>query len=790
MALGACAQTAFISDAWWTYQQDCNGDGCYAGILSGNRARLNWNPDVQNCNGSLTVYEILYSKPCDSDQWTAIDTNASHSIVGCRSSDAQFVDLPMSSNCACSDYKIEIYRTGQTAPDDIRSGTNDADLLQHREQSLSEDYCLSDTFATAATIGGTVGSRSDNNDNATKEPGEPNHAGNVGGHSLWYRWTAPTNVPVTFDTSGSSFDTLLAVYTGGDVSNLTLVAGNDDIDGATNRQSKVTFTPTSGTTYHVAVDGFGGASGILYLNWRQSVGALPDLVIWGPSASPSVSTRTFAANDCEVVEGCETTGTHTLLNFTTETRNVGNGDLVMGNPATNSLFHYASCHGHYHFEEFANYELIDTNGNIVASGHKVGFCLLDDHAWSPSASPQAKYTCDFQGIQAGWADVYAAGLPCQYIDVTGVPGGNYDLRMTVNPDNLITEEDTNNNVTLVPVTIPRPDQICLLGPFNDNFINGMNITNTPFTYSEPNACATKEPLEPDHAGNSGGHSVWFNWTPATNQMAVITTKRSDCDTLLAVYTGDNYLNLSMVASNDDVVPGTWRQSEVSFAASAGTTYHIAVDGYDGAVGNVVLNICPPANDDFENAMVITGTSGATGADIVEASKQPYEHAHAGDVGGHSVWYQWIAPRDGPVDFNTLGSDFSTVLAVYTGDSVTNLTPVAVNTTDVGGAMTSRVDFQAAAGTTYQIVADGARGDAGFLVLNWNMDSRLGISRLPDGNFQIVLTGVNWQRYTLFGSTNFFNWFTNVPTITMSGDWHAYTNGGAGTRQFFRARQSP
>jgi len=117
----------------------------------------------------------------------------------------------------------------------------------------------------------------------------------------------------------------------------------------------------------------------------------------------------------------------------------------------------------------------DDDGTVVAAGHKVGFCLLDDHAWSPTAGPQAKYDCWNQGIQSGWADVYAAGLPCQYIDVTGVPGGNYTLRMTVNPDGLIPEANTNNNVALVPVTIPKADQICLLGPFNDSFFNGKVI---------------------------------------------------------------------------------------------------------------------------------------------------------------------------------------------------------------------------------------------------------------------------------------------------------------------------
>src|SRR2546425_3684733 len=44
---------------------------------------------------------------------------------------------------------------------------------------------------------------------STKESGEPNHAGNAGGSSIWYRWTAPTADPVTIDTVGSAFNTLL-----------------------------------------------------------------------------------------------------------------------------------------------------------------------------------------------------------------------------------------------------------------------------------------------------------------------------------------------------------------------------------------------------------------------------------------------------------------------------------------------------------------------------------------------------------------------------------------------------
>src|SRR6059058_4053880 len=131
---GRAAQTVFLSDAWWSFQQDCNGDGCRAGTLPGEMARLNWEPDVTNCVGSFLVFEKVYARACGTLPWTPIYTNNLHAITACRSLNQLFVDLPMTSGCACRDYKIEIYRNGQTSPDHIRSSTNDVDLAQHKEQ--------------------------------------------------------------------------------------------------------------------------------------------------------------------------------------------------------------------------------------------------------------------------------------------------------------------------------------------------------------------------------------------------------------------------------------------------------------------------------------------------------------------------------------------------------------------------------------------------------------------------------------------------------------------------------
>ncbi len=131
-----------------------------------------------------------------------------------------------------------------------------------------------DDFAAATTIDGRAGSVDGDNVGAGAEPGEPNPAGAGNGTSVWWRWTAPADGPVTFDTFGPGIvDTVLGVYTGDDVAATTTVAEDDDLDANQGyRQSRVTFPATAGTTYSILVDGHAGLpTGDLRLNWSQKV---------------------------------------------------------------------------------------------------------------------------------------------------------------------------------------------------------------------------------------------------------------------------------------------------------------------------------------------------------------------------------------------------------------------------------------------------------------------------------------------------------------------------------------
>jgi len=144
---------------------------------------------------------------------------------------------------------------------------------------LVDSLTLGDLFANAAeipaastTVDGKIrqqGSRRANNLNATREVQEPSHASKSGGRSVWAKWIAPANGTMQITTQGSSFDTLLAVYspltTPASVAQLELVDADDD--GSDAFTSFVEFNAVKGRTYYVAIDGRLGAAGLIQLGW-------------------------------------------------------------------------------------------------------------------------------------------------------------------------------------------------------------------------------------------------------------------------------------------------------------------------------------------------------------------------------------------------------------------------------------------------------------------------------------------------------------------------------------------
>jgi hypothetical protein len=155
---------------------------------------------------------------------------------------------------------------------------------------------------------------------------------------------------------------------------------------------------------------------------------------------------------CSAIEGGVTPGNRRLLRFTVTTPNIGDADNFIGNPrehfaANDGLFELDTCHGHFHFKNYATYKLIDVTTGKVWRSAKRGFCMLDTDPYLPSLrdAPRNYWSCGsqtrdgFQGISKGWNDTYIWFLGGQYFVLDGgdgqdpVPAGRYYIEIEVNP---------------------------------------------------------------------------------------------------------------------------------------------------------------------------------------------------------------------------------------------------------------------------------------------------------------------------------------------------------------------
>jgi hypothetical protein len=152
------------------------------------------------------------------------------------------------------DYTVIVYTDAGAALSDVAAVRVSSDSLPFRDQ-----------FDLQFTIPVSSGAGRGSNTGATTETGEPAHAGKTGGQSVWIAWQPSVSGVATISLAGSSFDTLLAVYTGDVITGLTEVASDDDSGGYL--ASAVTFNARAGTHYKIAVDGLGGASGEFAFAW-------------------------------------------------------------------------------------------------------------------------------------------------------------------------------------------------------------------------------------------------------------------------------------------------------------------------------------------------------------------------------------------------------------------------------------------------------------------------------------------------------------------------------------------
>jgi hypothetical protein len=124
-------------------------------------------------------------------------------------------------------------------------------------------------------------------------------------------------------------------------------------------------------------------------------------------------------------------------------------------------FTWHEAHGHFHFDDYALYTLqpVDAPGASERSGAKTTFCIIDTDRINhrlPGAPKRPVYsTCGdtLQGMSVGWGDTYKYHLAGQEIDVTGLPAGDYNLSIEVDPKGRIVELDDTDNVATIRIRL-------------------------------------------------------------------------------------------------------------------------------------------------------------------------------------------------------------------------------------------------------------------------------------------------------------------------------------------------
>lgn len=273
-------------------------------------------------------------------------------------------------------------------------------------------------------------------------------------------------------------------------------------------------------------------------------------------------------------------------------------------------------------------------------------------------------------------------------------------------------------------------------PTNDDWHHGTHITFDGQVLTGTTVGATPDDdfatqATCDVGSDPSEPSVWYIFAPTAEGDITFSTEGSGFDTILTIHSNvaPGAMSAELACSDDaDGEPSGTRWSRVTFSAEANMYYYVRVTGYNGAMGAVTLtaagaSITTPPNVDFGS--YILDTDPYFGTNVGAPTRSVVSDAScvsSGDDNQRSVLWFYQAQATGDMNISLEGSDFDTILTVYSLDTSQE---VACNDDSSSGIRWSRVDG-----------IPVSQGEAFFIRVSGFTNATAG----EEGNIALVLSG--------------------------------------------------
>ncbi len=500
------------------------------------------------------------------------------------------------------------------------------------------------------------------------------------GAGVWYEYTPTQDQALELNTFGSDYDTVLSVFTGVAPS-LTELACNDNRGDIL--QSQVSLKLTAGMTYYVNLSSQTNRGGNLVFNVNKITSPTND-----DMAQPLVISE-VPYHHSQNTQGASVSAPEESISCTYLP---GAGVWYQYTPTEDGLLVLDTFGSQYdtvltvwdETQELVCQEYVedvsgeDVNGEDV-NGEDVNV-----------VEPQSAVTSQVEANMA------------YHFNVSGVNGDSGNLVLNVNE-------------------IPRPH--------NDDIGTATTVSALPYQNTQSVQWATLAQTEITSSCSAGAvASVWYQYTPSSDQVVRLDTFTSDYDTVLSVWSGTPESLMELACSNDEA---SQLQSQLSLALTGQTTYYVNISNAGEAAGTLVFNFSeqrPPSNDGLVQAQVITSLPYTQTQSVYDATLEAEEVMPTCAIPVGSVWYQYVPTSDQVVRINTLGSDYDTVISVWTG---TLSAPIELACNDnEGDSGQSQVDVTLIAGTPYYLNVGSVNSTMGQLTMN------LSLLTVPDNDAMV------------------------------------------------------